>query len=301
MKKLSVLLLFFVLIVVGFLATTFNAARTHIGIFDAQRIAHAGGAIDGHTYTNSYEALNINYGRKFRYFELDFSLTADGRVVCIHDWKESFTELFGFSLEKPPTFTQFKHYVKSSTKYESCTLEGLANWMHTHPAAVVVTDIKSISHMEWSEIDVLIKIFEVLPDAESRVIPQIYSPESYDTVTNLGYQNIIWTLYRYDGSDDEIISWAKQFKGKIAIAMPQVKAKKMLPSRLKEIGVPTYVHTINYWRSALHFLHVKNISNIYTDHLPPNHLILNLMLKKWNQLYLRVAARLHPYLLALYR
>jgi hypothetical protein len=51
----------------------------------APRIAHAGGAIGHLAVTNSYNALNFNFDRGFRYFELDFSLTRDGNYVCLHD------------------------------------------------------------------------------------------------------------------------------------------------------------------------------------------------------------------------
>jgi glycerophosphoryl diester phosphodiesterase len=36
-------------------------------------IAHAGGAINQQTYTNSLEALNANYAKGFRFFEIDLS------------------------------------------------------------------------------------------------------------------------------------------------------------------------------------------------------------------------------------
>ena len=40
-------------------------------------IAHAGGSIDGHRYTNSLEALNENYQKGFRLFELYIIKTKD--------------------------------------------------------------------------------------------------------------------------------------------------------------------------------------------------------------------------------
>jgi len=268
-------------VTIGYFVTVSDSATNN---FDAKRVAHAGGAIERLTHTNSYEALNKNYEKNFRYFELDFSLTSDGRIVCIHDWDATFTYLYGFSLETPPTFEEFKRYSKSVSKFESCTLEGLAEWMYAHPGAVIVTDIKSISHLGWTEIDVLKKIYTELPDSKLRVIPQLYYPENYNSVKKIGFSNIIWTLYRYEGTDDDIIFWAQQFEGKLAVAMPQKKAKHMLPARLRKIGIPTYVYTINGGRSALHFLYKQKISNIYTDHLPPDDLVLNLVLNRWKRL-----------------
>jgi glycerophosphoryl diester phosphodiesterase len=54
-------------------------------------IAHAGGALfadDGEmlTYTNSLEAIEQNYRRGHRVFEIDFLLTKDGQLAAVHDW-----------------------------------------------------------------------------------------------------------------------------------------------------------------------------------------------------------------------
>ena len=53
--------------------------------FEPLRVAHAGGGIDGETYTNSYEALDRAVNDGFRYLELDLSFTSDDQLVCIHD------------------------------------------------------------------------------------------------------------------------------------------------------------------------------------------------------------------------
>ena len=51
-------------------------------------IAHAGGAINGHTYTNSKEALTSALENGFRYVELDLYETTDSNVVCLHSLKD---------------------------------------------------------------------------------------------------------------------------------------------------------------------------------------------------------------------
>lgn len=48
-------------------------------------IAHAAGAINGHTYTNSREALQHALKQQLTYIELDLQLTTDSVVVCSHD------------------------------------------------------------------------------------------------------------------------------------------------------------------------------------------------------------------------
>ena len=49
-------------------------------------IRHAGGAIDGNTYTNSLEAVLNSIEKGYNFIELDLSLSDDGKIIFIHDW-----------------------------------------------------------------------------------------------------------------------------------------------------------------------------------------------------------------------
>ena len=51
-------------------------------------IAHAGGTIEGQTYTNSREALLSSLDKGFRYIEIDLYMTTDSNVVCLHELKD---------------------------------------------------------------------------------------------------------------------------------------------------------------------------------------------------------------------
>ena len=50
-------------------------------------IAHAGGGIDGKTYTNSLEALNNSINNSFKLIELDLLVTDDNKIVAQHDFR----------------------------------------------------------------------------------------------------------------------------------------------------------------------------------------------------------------------
>ena len=49
-------------------------------------IAHEGGGIDGRTYTNSKEALELSIKHGYKLFELDLNETTDRNLVAAHDW-----------------------------------------------------------------------------------------------------------------------------------------------------------------------------------------------------------------------
>ncbi len=101
-------------------------------------IAHAGGAIDGHTYTNSLEALNHNYRQGFRTFELDIVETIDHHFVAAHDWA-SWKNLTNYSGSLPPTLAQFRQH-KILDRYTPMDMDAINHWFAGHPKAILVTD-----------------------------------------------------------------------------------------------------------------------------------------------------------------
>lgn len=231
--------------------------------FVAHRIAHAGGAVNGDTYTNSIEALNENIKNSFIYFELDFSFTKDNELVCLHNWGKDFERSFGFNTRDKLTLQEFNALSKEKSKYQKINIETLAKWMIKNRSAKIVTDVKG------DNIKALEIIFNTLPDAERRVIPQIYFPEEFEKVKNIGYRNVIWTLYRYRGDNEDVINWVTHFTPPFAITMTKRRAKSNLPLKLARKNIPTYVHTINLISEMSSYKN-NNISEIYSDFIHPN-------------------------------
>lgn len=116
----------------------------HVSLYDEYKtdttryIAHAGGMIDGNIYTNTLEALELNYKRGFRLFELDIRKTSDEKYVAVHYWNQwaSFT---GFKGETPVTHDEFiKHKILGS--YTPLDMNRINAWFAEHKDAVLVTD-----------------------------------------------------------------------------------------------------------------------------------------------------------------
>jgi len=229
---------------------------------DHKRIAHAGGAIQKETYSNSLDALNINKD-KFNLFEIDFMFTLDGHLVCIHDWNISALKNFGKNFNtKRPTLDEFIRELNNS-KFENCTLETLIQWLKQNPTKKIVTDIKK------NNIQGLTIIKKKYPDMLDRFIPQIYSPSEYQKVKKLGYQNIIFTLYVYLAkyNKNTLPQLIKQMD-LFAITIPEHHAKKGLASFLKQKikGAYIYAHTINSYQTYMDS-RGRNVDEIYTDTL----------------------------------
>ena len=266
MKKLSVFIVS-LYILISSCSSLFASQPNKANKFIAHRVAHSGGAVDGHTYLNSYEALDHNIKKGFRYFEMDFLFTSDDQLVTLHDWDTCFKGFFGFEPDEPLTLEEFEQLIAQvHPKFTPCTLNGLAKWMEKNPGAYIVTDVKKGKNMI-----ALKKIFLALPNAKRRVIPQIYRPEEFDQVKEIGFEQVIWTLYGYRFKEDNaaVLEWTKKFSGPFAVAMSKSIAKNNLPRELKKQGVPTYVHTVDRKNEKDEFVYKYGITEIYTSVLRP--------------------------------
>lgn len=223
-------------------------------------IAHAGGGIDGRRYTNSMEGLNYNYQRGFELFEIDFSWTSDGHLVCIHDWEQTPVWLFNYRDKTPISLALFKTWKTVELFFTPCDLSQLNQWLSTHPKAYIVTDIK-INNMDGLRV-----MLEHIDDAKHRIIPQFFELDDYPMIKTMGFKSSIWSLYKYKGSDDSIIEIAKDMD-LYAIAMPPHMAKRNLANKIKKLNIPTYVHTINDLDKAIYYQNSWGVTSVYTDFL----------------------------------
>lgn len=226
-------------------------------------IAHAGGGINGKTYTNSFQALDLNYAKGYELFELDFSWTSDAQLVCLHDWNKTPKWLLNYHGENPLSLSEFNDLLHPDLELKPCNLESLNQWLIDHPKAYIVTDIK---HKNLQGLELVSSSIE---DASARVIPQIYQPDQYEATKDMGYQHIIWTLYEFPSDNKSVVKAYKKMD-LYAITMPQHRAKQGLANMLNEPKVPTYVHTINDLAEAKDYLKTYGLTSVYTDFLEKN-------------------------------
>ncbi len=220
-------------------------------------IAHAGGAYQSLTYTNSLEALESNYAKGYRYFEIDLSGTADGQIVSIHDWQDTWKKYFNKTTK--PTHTEFISS-KMNNYLTQLDLNNLMSWFDKHQDAYLVTDIKNIPNIQSLQI-----IIEKYPNQKNQIIPQIYNIQEYLPTKQIGFENIFLTLYRTDAQDEELLQFVTN-NNITAITMPENRAKTSLPKKLRKKNVPSFVHTINKKKTQKQ-LEKKCVYGFYTDTL----------------------------------
>ena len=223
------------------------------------RVAHAGGGYRGQTYSNSIDALNFNRDF-FELFELDFSWTSDGHLVCLHNWGGAFQRAFGLEPRGPLRLDEFVALLETHATVEHCTLDTLVAWLQEHPHKRIVTDVKQ------DNVGALLKVAEKHPELRQRFIPQVYQPNEYYVAKALGYEDVIWTLYRFGGDGEAVVAHlhAMDLYG---LTMTQAIAERGLAHAAREArGVASWVHTINQPEELTRFRQL-GVTEIYTDWL----------------------------------
>lgn len=235
-------------------------------------IAHAGGDIDGNTYTNSPEAIYKNYENGQRTFEIDMVLTADNKLACIHDWDVDFQK--GREAGTVPTSEEFLSYLIKE-KYTPILFEDLCHIMNERPDMWLITDSKYTSneeiHLEFQEI---VRVAQELNMEHilDRVIVQIYHENMYETIKEIyPFQSWIFTLYqRWKGDVEEFYDIVRFCVKKDIpnITMNKKRVSREIVDIANKYKVDVYAHTINKMEEAKESLDV-GIKGIYTDRILP--------------------------------
>lgn len=197
-------------------------------------IAHAGGKIDNKVYTNSLEALDFNYSRGFRLFELDIIRTKDNYFVAAHDWQHwaNITEWKG---ELPVTKNQFLSK-KIFNKYTPLDMDSVNKWFDEHKDAILVTD-KVNSPYEFSELFIdrnrlMMELFDKNAVNEGLKAKILSAMPSQSVVGNL--------------SISEIKKIAADGVRNVAISRRFIYKNKSLLKELRKNNIKIFAYHINY-------------------------------------------------------
>ncbi|MCI6610621.1 MAG: hypothetical protein MSH08_07755 [Ezakiella sp.] len=235
--------------------------KSLIRIDPKKTIMHAGGEINGMTYTNLLEALDKHYKSGKRYFEVDISLTTDNYPVNIHSWDGFSSRFFGIidnGKINVPTKAQYDKY-KSVHGYTKMDLFTMITWLKAHKDAYIITDVKD------KNVAVLSQLISMAGNDKNRIIPQIYNFEEYEKVKSLGYGNIILTLYASNYSKSEVLEFASTHR-LYGVTMSSENYYRGYAAPLLKKNINVFVHTINN-KSIADMLFKSGIKAIYTDTL----------------------------------
>ncbi|MBQ2778940.1 MAG: hypothetical protein IJF46_04120 [Bacteroidaceae bacterium] len=151
-------------------------------------IAHAGGAIDGRTYTNSREALERALANGYRHIELDLALTSDSTLVAAHSW-QLFNEISGFAHkgDTAPTLDEFLSR-RIYGRYTPLTAKEINRFFLENEELILVTD--KISDAAILE--------ENFPTLKKRMIVEAFTHDDYVRLKEQGYHRVFYSCLAGD-------------------------------------------------------------------------------------------------------
>lgn len=231
-------------------------------------VIHAAGRLDGideshvaRTYdgSNSKEGLMQCIDAGCEVVELDFSFTADGELACIHNWhKEYSADIENDVPLMLEDFLKTEIYVNFTPMW----LEDAAEYLRQNEGLYIVADIKD------DLLTALEKIAQTCPDLKNRFVVQIYEEEQYDAVREMGFEYVIFTLYRLDWAGKTDWRALGRFADKhpligFTFSYELCSVEGYVEGMLKS-GVPLYIHTVNGEEEQQKYFDM-GISGIYTD------------------------------------
>ena len=210
--------------------------------------AHGMGAVDGRMGTNSKDAFLANYAAGHRVFEVDFQLTADGRLVARHDWEQ----ISYYNLEQTYVgvmdYDTFMH-TPICYFYTPLDFEGVVALLREHPDICLVTDSKDTDEPTVrAQLREIARVIDAAGDPTlwERVVLQIYSEKMYDWAREeTGATQFIFTLYQIADPDYDAIGAFCEERGIPVVATAWERLNKSTAEALHTHGLRYYVHPVN--------------------------------------------------------
>ena len=228
------------------------------------RVAHAGGQYNNKTYPNSIASINFN-SKHTKFFELDLQLTKDKRLVCLHDaMTKSHDQLIKnrYYHEIEEVQNKYFHEIKDEIiKNNFCYDEILKNFLNDNDQILIITDFKT------DNIEGLRFIKKYFDSEIDRFIPQIYYEDEYKKVKNLGFEKIIFTLYRIPNVSNDQISKMIKKMDLFALTMNPARLRSGIAKKIDKQNFFIYVHTVNSILRLLQYKLFFGADEIYTDNL----------------------------------
>jgi len=235
-------------------------------------IAHACGEINGHVYTNSREALEENYGKGYRVFEVDIMQTPERKLICWHGWDDPVVfDLIPEEYQcKRVSYEEFIN-MEMPDGLHTMDFDYLIRFMADHPDMYVVTDTKSIfddlNQQLFSEI--VEEAEKIAPDVLERIIPQIYYEGMLDVINEYySWKSVIYTLYLVpEGTTfDSIVKFARKRGVRVITTTPEGGLTEDFLNDLNRYDIYVYLHTFNDEAETVPWTE-KGVDGFYTDNL----------------------------------
>lgn len=220
-------------------------------------VAHGGGAYKELLLSNTEKALDASVNKGFTTIEVDICYTKDGLPVLSHGWDDLMLHLYNEEGHQP-TYKEFMSFIMP---YEMRTMDVLMllEWLKENKNVRIITDIKD------DNIKGLTYIARYAGDVQHRVIPQIFTFEEYEQVKDLGFEDVLLTLYKTPYSVDEVKQFINEDHPLYGLVINKNKVLSFMPELINE-DLFVYAHTVNDL-TTVYQLKEQGVKGFYTDYL----------------------------------
>ena len=201
-------------------------------------IAHAGGSINNHVYTNSLESLEKNYSLGARYFELDLLLTSDNKIVAAHDW-DTWKERTKYEGALPPSSKDFLKF-KIDEKFTPLSEIEIIDWFYKHPDTILVTD----------KLDNALLIKDRFKKIQDNLIIELFTKKSIEEALLNNFSKILISqriIYKNKFSKNylDYLLNLKNIPYGFAVSHRTIYDYPEFFKKAKSLGFKTYAYNIN--------------------------------------------------------
>ena len=236
-----------------------------------RKIAHAGGQVTGadgevYKYTNCLEAFSRCIEDGVHFVELDFRLTTDKEIVCIHNWRKDFVKADGTMAESAVSLEEFRQG-RIRGGFTPMTMGDVASALQSHGDVYIVLDLKGSGEEVKEGYRLMAQEY---PDLIPQLIPQFYHVSEYESLYALGYRAMIYTLYKteeWERSEDALNEFAMRVR---LVGITMGKRRALDDSFLSQVlgtGQPVYANTVDS-PARQQKLYDRGVSAVYTNVVP---------------------------------
>lgn len=215
-------------------------------------IAHGGGGIQGNTYTNSLEAVELSIQRGYRMIELDLLVTKDGFLIAAHDWK-SFRQRTGYQElavgDEPMTLAEAKA-LRIDGRYTPLDEKSIRKLFLKHPELTLVTD----------KISDFPRLAKALP-FQDRVIVEVFSTQDVALARASGILNPMYSVGNLQASIDRILQMPVRH---VALSLNSLRRCPGAAKKIVDSGRKVFLYTTDDASFMKRFVG-SHVSAFYTD------------------------------------
>ncbi len=254
--------------------------------YDNGPILHAAGGYNGSAYSNCKEALIKSLADRGGNvsIELDFSITRDKYLVCVHDWPSFNKEVNHLKTSSALTLKQFRKCRTLGngtpmTAYEAVTI------MSKYPNCYLIVDTKTTGMKVYRYLVKVCKNLHKTSFLKKQVVIQVYKKDEYKKIKRIyPFKHWSFSVYKCNFHKTSVLKSIRSFclkKHFDAMIIPacaiSTNTKDMALTKFeyskKRFGalkygkkIPVICHTVN--DPALYqFLLQQGVKNIFTDYL----------------------------------